>query len=474
MENKIITELPIREYGFNKGGVDWQRTVGMNVEILYKNNIYSVKVIEYKKEKRILVVSYNGYKREIYTSHFKSCNFGAVLKLKTKEFKYEIGEIIKDDKRDLVITDREYRLDISNNQNKKYYKYTCNKCTWTEGWIAENSLNRGSGCVCCCSNPRVVVPHINSIWAKAPWMIDLGMSKEDALANTCCSHDKITVKCPNCDKEKNIVINSIYNLRSIGCTCGDGKSYPEKFMANVFMQLGMDFEAEYTPEWAEGKRYDFYIPSLNIIIETHGKQHYEESPRGRSLAKEQENDRVKEKLAKNNGINEYIVIDCRKSDMEYIKESILKSKLNDIFDLSKVDWLKCEEFALSNLVKEVCDYWNRKEEWETTISIAKNNIWGIKSSLCINKYLKKGTKLGWTSYDPRAEVRKVSFKAGKSNSKPVEMFKDGISLGVFESASELERQSEDLFGIKLNQGNISGVCNGRYEQYKGFTFKRIK
>lgn len=472
MENKIITELPIREYGFNKGGVDWQRTIGMNVEILYKNNIYSIKVIEYKKEKRILVVNYNGYEKEIYTSHFKTCSFGGVLKLKTKEFKYEIGESIKDEKRDLIITDREYRKG-KNNCNEKWCKYTCNVCSWTEGWIVENSLNKGKGCSCC--NGKTVVPEINSIWAKAPWMIDLGVSEEDALANTCCSHDKITVKCPNCSKQKNIVINSIYNLRSIGCTCGDGRSYPEKFMISMLTQLDLEFETEHSPKWAGRKRYDFYMSSSNMIIETHGRQHYEDGGRNskfnKSLKEEQENDRIKAELAKENGIDDYVVIDCRKSDMEYIKQNILKSKLNNKFDLSRIDWNKCEEFALSNLVKEICDYWNNKEEWETTKDLARN-VFGLSTNT-INKHLKKGAKLGWTNYDPRAEAKKGSFKAGKSNGKPIEIFKNGESLGVFESCSELSRQSEGLFGVKLNNGNISSVCNGRYEQYKGFTFKRI-
>src|SRR5574344_202584 len=46
---------------------------------------------------------------------------------------------------------------------------------------------------------------------------------------------------------------------------------------------------------------------------------------------------------------------CRKSELEYIKNNIFESKLNEIFDLSKIKWDECEEFALSNRVKEACD-----------------------------------------------------------------------------------------------------------------------
>ena len=36
---------------------------------------------------------------------------------------------------------------------------------------------------------------------------------------------------------------------------------------------------------------------------------------------------------------------------------------------------------------------------------------------------------------------------------------------------ELERQSEELFGIKLDYRNISGVCLGKQKTYKGFMFR---
>ena len=51
--------------------------------------------------------------------------------------------------------------------------------------------------------------------------------------------------------------------------------------------------------------YDFYIPELEAIIEVHGSQHYGqgfEKVGGRTLEEEQINDRLKEDLAKQNGI----------------------------------------------------------------------------------------------------------------------------------------------------------------------------
>lgn len=58
-------------------------------------------------------------------------------------------------------------------------------------------------------------------------------------------------------------------------------------------------------------------------------------------------------------------------------------------------------------------------------------------------------------------------------SKPVEIFKDGNSLGIFSSASELERKSEKLFGVKLLSSKISTVCTGKRKFHKGYTFKHV-
>jgi transposase len=190
----------------------------------------------------------------------------------------------------------------------------------------------------------------------------------------------------------------------------------------------------------------------------------------RHYAEEQENDKLKKELALNNGIKEenYIVIDCRKSELGWIKDNILNSELNNVFDLSNIDWLKCEEFALKNRVKEACNL--KKEKYNLTAKeIGKIMKLDRKT---IIRYLKKGTKLGWCDYDPKAEIRKSNSKNGKMSGKPVEVFKDDISLGIFSSCSEIERQSEELFGIKLLKDSMYLICNEKQKlSYKGFKFR---
>lgn len=89
-------------------------------------------------------------------------------------------------------------------------------------------------------------------------------------------------------------------------------------------------------------------------------------------------------------------------------------------------------------------------------------------------YLKKGIKHKWCVYNGKEELKKSVSKNGKMNGKQVEVFKDGVSVGVFESASELVRQSEKLFGVKLHNKHISAVCLDNQKKYKGFTFKYVE
>lgn len=138
-----------------------------------------------------------------------------------------------------------------------------------------------------------------------------------------------------------------------------------------------------------------------------------------------------------------------------------------MFNLNEVDWIKCEIFALSNQVKEVCDYWNNKEDWETTTNLM--NKFNLNKNTII-KYLKQGAKLGWCNYNSKKEQIKINKSNGKKNGKSIEIFKNNISLGVFESMTELEKQSEELFGVKLLHSSISKACNNG-KPYKGFGFK---
>lgn len=412
---------------------------------------------------------------------------------RSSKFKIEIGTRLKDDKRDITIVDRKY-VDNPHNKGKylKYYKYECNKCGFNCGrhysiknkkykdelWIEESSLigKQKSGCSCCSIPSKIVVENINSIYKTNPWMIPY-IGEECARIHTYGSSDSIYPTCPDCGriKKTTIRISQIYKTHSIGCEiCGDGVKYPNKFMTEMLQQLNIHFETEYSPNWIGLRRYDFYIPSMSLIIEMDGglghgnKVHSKDN---KTIEESLEIDNYKDEQAKFHGI-EVIRIDCyygNNNRFEYIKDNI-KNKLKNVLELKYINWLKCDEFALNNLIKTACNYKNSNPNLTTT---EIGQLMGGYTRAGVSNWLYKGNELGWCNYDTHEEMVKSALNTGKANGKKVEIFKDGISLGIFESGADISRQSEKLFGIKLLQSHISKVCLGKEKYHKGYTFKYV-
>ena len=197
-----------------------------------------------------------------------------------------------------------------------------------------------------------------------------------------------------------------------------------------------------------------------------GKSHSKSS---KTLEESIEIDNWKDEQHKKHGLKT-IRINCFKSDMEYIKNSIFNSELINIFDLSCINWFECDKFSIcTNIIKSVCDYYNINSNINKT-EIANH------FNLCLNticKYLKKGNEFGWCKYDPKESLSERSRKLGIKNSFKVGIYKDGVLIGEEYSATELERVSIEKYGVYLSQSKISLVCNGKKPQYKGFTFKYI-
>ena len=320
--------------------IDWKKAIGLSFKIMYDYEIYNIEIIG--KHGNMLELKYNDNIEIIFSSNLKKCAIGKLINKVTKDFKINIGDNFKDSKRDITVIDRKYEqklhTDGKSTINDKYYKYKCNKCSWDEGWIVEGDLlTRKRGCSCCAS--KVVVEDINSIWATDRWMCDLGLSEEDAKTHTRSSGDKVFVVCPECNKKKETTISYIYNHKSIGCSCSDKRSYPEKFMMSALNQLGVEYQMQYKPKylnrleeddkWSQ-KKSDFYLPNYNLIIETDGGLNHKggkvHGKSKKSLEYYIEVDNWKDEQHLLHGLKT-IRIDCFESNMEYIKNSILKSEL---------------------------------------------------------------------------------------------------------------------------------------------------
>ena len=399
MRKCFLDDLPTKEgIGRNKGKltIDWENSIGYQVKFIYDDIEGFIDILDYNSISRKLTIKYNDNNYEILAYHFKDCNLGKILNKISSNHKIPIGEQVGN----LIITEHFY---VEKNYNSgykkiKFYKYKCLKCGY-KGEISEGHLLDEKRNCPCCSN-KITVLGINTIWDTDRWMCDLGVSEEDAKTHTHGSQKTVEVTCPHCHTKKHIRIADVYHKKSIGCNqCGDGISYSEKFMTSLLNQLEMKYIKEYSPKWSNKKRYDFYLENYNCIVECHGMQHYDNgfsSCGGKTLEEEQQNDKYKKELALENGIDNYIVIDCRYSDFDFIKNNILNSELNNILDLSKIDWLKCEKFAITNnLLLDICNYWNNKEDWETTTNMAE--IFGIDRHNILKK-IRKGSRLGLCNY----------------------------------------------------------------------------
>ena len=396
------------------------------------------------------------------------------------KFKLEIGDKVNSYDRNLEIINREYRPRISYkngkpyNKNEKWYKYKCLKCG-NEDWILETALcdNQHIGCNVCSTRPKKVVPGINDIPTTAPWMVKYFENPEDATKYCKTTKQKIDFVCPDCGRHHTKAIGTVYTCHNLSCPCQDGWSYPNKFMHSVLEQIGVNFETEKSFDWSKGRIYDDYIEhnGLKIITEQHGKQHYEReiNKNGRTIKEEQENDKIKHDLAIQNSIDYYFVIDCRESTKEYIKNSILNSGLFSILNINPndIDFNKCDEFATSNMTKQICEYKNSHSDM-TTKEIAKLFHISYKTA---NDLVKKGAKLGWCTYEKFDDLKlRYQREDMPVNNRPIHC----ITTDTYHrSATKFVEYYQSLTGKKLCARNIRSVCTGKRNHVNNMKFEYI-
>nr|WP_283175744.1 zinc-ribbon domain-containing protein [Lysinibacillus sp. Bpr_S20] len=328
--------------------------------------------------------------------------------------------------------------------------------------ISNRNKENGTNCPYCAENPKAL-KGFNDIWTTNPELGFLLLSPENGYKYTEGSSEKVDWRCSDCGE---IIKNKdIYSIKRYGLSCpkcSDGIKYPEKFMMNLLKQLRINFEYDTTLSWSNSKRYDFYLDNLSCIIETHGGQHYEkggfEAVGGRTLQEEQENDRYKKSLALKNDVIHYIVIDCRNSELDWIKNSILNSKMNELFNLSKIDWEDIHSKSLGSFVKIACDLWN--SGMRNVIEIGER----MKlSRTTIRKYLKQGAELNWCDYNVNEVRRLASSLSGKNRSKAVvQLDLNNNYIEEWISATEASRK------LEVSNKPISSSCTGRCKSAYGF------
>ena len=254
----------------------------------------------------------------------------------------------------------------------------------------------------------------NSFSKKYPELVKFLKNKEDGDKYSWGTHKKILTKCPDCGYEREISINKL-GERGYHCIiCGDTISFPNKFIRfllldNVIKNQIQNLTFEWYPNWDKRCLFDVYFEKddKKYVIEMQGKQH----KTGKWRSKEtniKEKDEYKRIETKKHGIIE-IEIECYTATFEYIKDKILNSELANILKFEKVNWNKIKEHIYNNIIKQVCEEYNRKDYVIGIIDLSKKfNL----SRTVIYRYLKIGSENNWCNYTPN-DTNRRSIKNSK-------------------------------------------------------------
>lgn len=450
----------------------WNKSINSVINFHAINNYHeyvdgSFKIIDclLDKNNRKLVVIYNNNQYIVSTNSILNAN---LLVLLSKEYKYSKDDEIFVNHSILKI------IDTKKENNAKYYKYICKTCGYSD-WKPEINFKEtvDSGCPCCSTPIRKVVRGINDINTTDNWMAKYFKNKNDVYKYASCSNKNAHLVCPDCGTEK---YQKIYSLKYDGFACEcktNGFSYPEKFIAEMLRQLNITYISQYNSRycsWTQKYLYDFYLPKYNCIVETHGKQHYDDVNIWRiSFEEELMNDENKKSLAFKNGIDEYVELDCKRSVLSYIKNSVMSSILPHILDFkeSDVDWNLCNKEATSNIVKEVCEFYEINKYKILIKDMAKQ--FGISRD-SVRNYLLRGNELGWCNY--KSDGKTIAPRKFPK----IKVSKDGVMIGIYDSIKEIEQISKEKFGVSLQSNTISACASGcyKYPTYKGYSFEYEK
>ena len=395
----------------SRGKNSWKNGLNCLIPFCYKGIEGELLVVGYDFSTRKVEIQYKNNVYSVFSSDLLKNRLGTIVGVIVKGFKFKVGDNIKNDKRDLTIIECFYK-EAKDGHKVKYYKYHCNICG-NEDYISEHQLIKDkTNCSVCMGNK--VLTGYNDIATLRPDLVKYFVDKELTKVYRVTSSKKILAKCPICGYSKLISIRNLAN-QGFDCNqCGDGVSYPNKFLCNFCKELKrnnliQEYIMEKVFDWSYGKQYDAYITLNNgqtLIIEAHGEQHYSggfERKHGRTLQEEQRNDAEKCWLAYKNGVNNYIQLDCRESEGEYIKNNILNNELlSSLFNLEAIQWDTIFLNSIKSNIVLACELWNNGLKNTKLISEQLNVARGTAI-----EYLKKGAKLNLCNYVTAYQLKKI-------------------------------------------------------------------
>ena len=459
---------------FNR--VNWNKSIGRKVKFSYKGIDGEFKILKIIPDGKLLIL-YNGEELEIKKDNVTQGRFVYLVGLRNHNFEYKIGDIIETKYGHVKIIETFYKSN-SNNYKTKAYKLVCSECGTEFEMIEYNlkyAIERTENKPLLCPKCRHHIKDGN-MWTTFPEVAKYLKDPNDGYIYNGCSTAKVWWTCPECKRDS---LKSPVVVKDHGFNCPyykDTRSYPNKLMCSILNHLNCDFKPEQSFAWSKGRKYDFELNINNklILIEMMGIQHYEDiffsykHKKKRTLIEEQENDILKENLAKENNVDEYIKIDCRISKFDYIKNNILNSKLSEYLDFDNVDWECVKKESESKELFKIAEEWNNGIYDVGILSKKYHHKTGT-----IVTYLKRLDELGIIKYSPEKVKKEANIRSVKTSyqlyAKPIKCNELNLYFGNTTICSnELKK-----IGIKANRSNITSHLSGKKKSVASHTFSYI-
>jgi very-short-patch-repair endonuclease len=188
------------------------------------------------------------------------------------------------------------------NSNKKFW-FDCENCNHQFDCNLSNITCLNRWCPYCCNPPKKLCYNdckdcFNKSFASHPKSKFWSNKNEVIPRNVFISSGKkYLFKCQTCNNSFDSNLNNIVS----GSWCPHCKHKTELKLFEWLKQLKYNVKKESSFIWSKGKRFDFILDQLKLIIELDGAQHFKQISNWQSPEKTQENDALKNKLANENG-----------------------------------------------------------------------------------------------------------------------------------------------------------------------------
>lgn len=323
------------------------------------------------------------------------------------------------------------------------------------------NLLKGKRCGVC--HGQAIKQGYNSFGDLHPELLKYFINKEDAFSHRERSNEKVQLKCPVCNTQYKRSYDYLYKNGFHCAICDATSSLPNRILRQLLNNIPNISNIEYEKIFYTNNsyiRYDGYFIYNNTqyIIEMQGKQHYiNTNYNNYNASNQQYQDKFKQTFAQENNLI-YIAIDCKESNFSYIKNNLIKSPLNQLYDLTLINWHNIEEKSIcTNQTQLIC------EDYETNHStiIALSKKYQLDRNTITN-ILKIGKQYGLCPSYTIKTKRKV--KAYDNNHK---------YIGTYSSCRECAQILNNLYmDIKFNEDGISKVLLNKQITHQGFYFEQ--